>query len=56
VLARLNSFELAHDRLRAAVSRRMGRSLLRLAVRSDRGDGRPAFQIPTHLADRWGIS
>jgi hypothetical protein len=56
VLARLNSFELAHDRLRAAVARRMGRSLLRLAVRSDRGGGRPAFQIPTHLADRWGIS
>jgi hypothetical protein len=58
VLTRMNTFEKAHDRVRARISRRMGRSLLELAVRTGRGrdDGRPEFQIPTHLADRWGIS
>jgi hypothetical protein len=56
LLARLDSFEKAHDRLRAAVSRRMGRTFLQFLLSADRGEGRPGFQVPTHLADRWGIT
>jgi hypothetical protein len=38
------------------LSDRMGLLMLQLAISAERGGQRPAFAIPTELADRWGVS
>lgn len=54
-LTRLLSAERAHRRLLAGLSDRIGFGMLQLAVAAERQPGRPAFAVPTELADRWGL-
>ena len=53
-LTRRTSMERLHRRFLQAFSDRVGFALLSLAVRAERYGGRPAFQVPTYLAARWG--
>lgn len=53
-LTRRMSVERAHRSLLRALSTRIGRGMLQLAVSAERGGDRPAFAIPVALADRWG--
>ena len=54
-LTRVTTYGKAHNRLRHSVSSRFGRAMLDLAVKAERSGNRPSFQIPTSLADRWGV-
>jgi ER-bound oxygenase mpaB/B'/Rubber oxygenase, catalytic domain len=55
-VTRVFSAEKAHRVLLRNLSDRMGLGMLQLAVTAERGGQRPAFAIPTQLADRWGVS
>jgi hypothetical protein len=55
-MTRVLSAERAHRRLLLHLSDRMGFGMLQLAVAAERGGNRPAFAVPTGLADRWGLS
>jgi hypothetical protein len=56
VLARINSLDKAHDRLRAGVSRRIGRAFLQHMLATSPGGLRPAYEIPIELAERWRLA
>jgi hypothetical protein len=55
-LTRALSAEKAHRVLLRNLSDRVGMGMLQLAVSAERSGNRPAFAIPTQLADRWGVS
>jgi hypothetical protein len=54
-LSRRVSLEKLHRRLLQALSEKIGFGMLALAVRSGRYGDRPAFEVPTSLANRWNI-
>lgn len=54
-LTRMLSAEKAHRRFLRSYSDRIGLGMLQLAVGAERSGQRPAFAIPTELADRWGV-
>jgi hypothetical protein len=55
-MSRRMSLGWLHDHLLRALSDRIGFGMLSLAVRAARYGERPAFAIPTSLAERWQIS
>jgi hypothetical protein len=55
-MTRVFSAEKAHRRLLKGLSDRIGLGMLRLAIGAARSGGRASFNIPTELADRWGVS
>lgn len=44
-----------HDRLMRTLSSRLNRAFMDAAIAVGRGAGRPPFEIPDHLADRWRV-
>lgn len=54
-VSRKLSLDRLHHRLLGALSERIGFGMLALAVRAERYGGRPAFRVPTSLADRWDL-
>jgi hypothetical protein len=55
-LTRTLSLGWMHQRFLRVFSDRVGTGMLSLAVRSERFGGRPAFAVPTGLAERWNLS
>jgi hypothetical protein len=54
-LTRMLSMGWLHQRFLRVFSDRVGVGMLSLAVRSERFGGRPAFAVPTGLAERWNL-
>jgi hypothetical protein len=54
-LSRRVYLEELHRRLLQGLSEKIGFGMLSLAVRAERYDDRPRFQVPTSLAPRWNI-
>lgn len=55
-LSEVLSVEERHDRLLRVMSARLNRSFIEGFLLYERGGRRPAFAIPTRLADAWGIT